>query len=69
VAGQVLKRQKPDEVKDCLSLCKAKSLKGIIVATEIFDLKEEPTDKGGIRVLYRLSAGWKLGSAKEGEFD
>lgn len=31
-----------------------KKLKELILATEYFDISEEPTDKGGIRVLYRI---------------
>lgn len=31
-----------------------KKLKGIILATEYFDIREEQTDKGGIRVMYRI---------------
>jgi hypothetical protein len=26
----------------------------------VFDLKEEDTDKGGIRVIYKLKPGWEL---------
>ena len=34
-----------------------KSLKKLMLATEIFDIHEEATRKGGVRVLYRLKLG------------
>ncbi len=34
-----------------------KSLKALILATGLFDIVEEPTRKGGIRVYYRLKPG------------
>ena len=30
-----------------------KTLKELILATEFFDIREEPTKKGDVRVLYR----------------
>jgi hypothetical protein len=35
------------------------SLKKLIQASEIFDIHEEATLKGGARILYRLKADWK----------
>lgn len=64
IAGKILKTQKPGEVADCLKQCGVKTLKGIILATGIFELKEEPTGSGGIRLLYRLSPGWELSEHK-----
>jgi hypothetical protein len=37
-------------------------LKELILATKIFNIYEEPTKKGGKRVLYRLKDEWKLSS-------
>ncbi len=65
VAGKILKTQKPEEVASCLKLCGVKTLKGILLASEIFELKEEPTSSGGIRLLYRLSPGWELSDSKK----
>lgn len=64
IAGKILKTQKPEEVADCLKQCWAKTLKGIILAAEIFDLKEEPTDNGGVRLLYKISPEWELSDHK-----
>jgi len=64
VAGRILKTQKPKEVADCLKQCGTKTLKGVLLAAEIFDLKEEPVGNGGIRLLYRISPGWELSDNK-----
>ena len=65
VAGKILKTERPEEVSSCLKLCGVKTLKGILLASEIFELKEEPTSSGGIRLLYRLSPGWELSEHKK----
>lgn len=65
VAGKILKTERPEEVAACLKQCGVKTLKGIILATDVFELKEEPTDSGGIRLLYRLSPGWELSEHKK----
>ena len=31
-----------------------------MVATELFDMKEESAERGGVRVLYRLKPDWTL---------
>ena len=43
----------PEELKDMKEKYGHKKLKNFILATQVFDLKEEATDKGGIRLLYR----------------
>jgi hypothetical protein len=65
VAGQILKTQKPEEVAACLKQCGVKTMKGILLAAGIFELKEEPTGSGGLRLLYRLSPGWELSEHKK----
>jgi hypothetical protein len=69
VAGKILKTERPEEVARCLKQCGVKTLKGIVLAAEIFELKEEPTGNGGIRLLYRLSPGWELSENKSTECD
>jgi hypothetical protein len=64
VAGQILQNQQPEEVANFKKQFGCKTLKEIILAPELFDFKEEPTDKGGVRVLYRLKEGWELSSSK-----
>lgn len=53
-AGQVIKQHAPDEISALHEKYGHKTLKGLVLATELFDLCEESTDRGGIRVLYRL---------------
>jgi len=60
IAGQLLKQHAPEEVAALKERYGYKSLKSLIQATGIFDIHEEPTDKGGIRLLSRLSSDWKL---------
>jgi hypothetical protein len=60
IAGQIAHKNEPDEIVFISKNYKVKSLKELILATGVFDLNEEPTDRGGIRVLYRLKAGWEL---------
>jgi hypothetical protein len=39
---------------------KCKTLKDLIQKSEIFDVVDEPTPKGGRRATYRFKDGWKL---------
>lgn len=59
-AGQIIWKQAPEEITDVYQKYGHKTLKGLILATELFELKEEPTKKGGIQVLYRFKPGWKF---------
>jgi len=61
-AGQVLQTQQPEELANFKKQYGYKSIKEIILATQLFDFMEEPTQNGGIRVLYRLQDGWELSS-------
>jgi len=60
IAGQLVKHHAPEELALLKKSYGHKSLKGFILATEMFDIYEEATKKGGVRVLYRLKPGWKL---------
>lgn len=64
IAGQVLQNQQPEEVANFKKQYGFKSLKEIILAPELFDFKEEVTEKGGVRALYRLKEGWELSSSE-----
>lgn len=57
-AGQLVKKYAADELVDLKQRYGYKSLKELILATEIFDLFEEATESGGIRVLFKLKPGW-----------
>ena len=63
IAGQLVKQHAPEELALLKEKHEYKSLKSLILATEIFDIYEEETEKGGTRVLYRLKAGWELSQA------
>jgi hypothetical protein len=59
-AGQLAQKHAPGEMLALREKYGHKTLKQLLIATELFDLKEEATEKG-IRVLYRLKPEWKLG--------
>jgi len=63
IAGQLIKQYAPEELALLKEKNEYKSLKSLILSTEIFDVYEEETKKGGTRVLYRLKAGWELSQA------
>ncbi len=60
VAGQLAKLHVPEEVMMLQERYGHKSLKSLIIAAEIFDIQEEITQKGGVRVLYRLKPDLQL---------
>lgn len=53
-AVNFIRQQDPEEFVDLEKRYGHKKLRAIILATEFFDISEESTDKGGIRVLYRI---------------
>ena len=53
-AGQLLRKFAPDEIATINERYGHKSLKNFILAAGLFDIRDEPTEKGGTRVLYRL---------------
>jgi hypothetical protein len=55
-AGQQLRQHASEELSVLKERYGHKTLKALILATELFDVLEEPTAKGGIRVFYRLKA-------------
>lgn len=59
MAGTLVKNQAPEEYSLMKEKYGYKSLKAMILATGIFDIYEEPTKDGGVRVLYRLKSGWE----------
>jgi hypothetical protein len=59
-AGQFLKEHAPKEIESLKEHYGYKTLKSFIQATEIFDIMEEKTSKGGNRVLYRLKPDWTI---------
>jgi hypothetical protein len=59
-AGNLIKEHAPEEFDQMKVKHGYSSLKKLIQASEIFDIHEEATSKGGARILYRLKAGWEL---------
>jgi len=57
-ADRLLRLKAPEEMAALRERFGHKTLKGLIVATGMFDLHEEPTAKGGIRELYRPKPGY-----------
>lgn len=59
-AGQLLHQNAPDQLKEVKKKYKCKTLKDLILTTEIFDFEEESTPKGGRRAIYRFKDGWGI---------
>jgi hypothetical protein len=56
VAGHFLHQYAPDEMANLKNKYGHSTLKGVILATDLFEIFEEPTNKGGVRVLYKPKA-------------
>jgi hypothetical protein len=59
-AASSIRQHVPEEVANLKERYGYKKLKDIILVTEFFDVTEEPTNKGGIRVLYRIKPDLKF---------
>ena len=59
-AGLLVKKHAPDELALLHKGTEHKSLKSLMVKTEMFEFNEEKTKKDGIRVLYKLKDGYEL---------
>ena len=42
-----------------------RTLKKLLLATELFDIEEEPTPKGGTRTIYRINPRFELQIQRE----
>jgi hypothetical protein len=56
-AAQFIREHAPQELADFPKRYGYKSLTSIVLETGFFDIREEPTGKGRIRVLYRIKPG------------
>ncbi len=54
VAGDLVRHEQSEEMSALKQRYDHKTLKDVILATGQFDIKEEQTKKGGVRMLYRL---------------
>lgn len=53
-AASFINQNEPNELSNLEKRHGHKRLKSFMLATEFFDVCEEPTDNGGVRVLYRI---------------
>lgn len=53
-AGQRIQKEVPGQLATLKERYECKNLRELIVATELFEIIEEITEKGGLRTLYRL---------------
>lgn len=65
-AGHLIKRDAPDELEGLRERFGYATLKGVLLATELFDLADEPTPGGGTRAIYRINERWRLESPATG---
>jgi len=63
IAGTLVKQHAPDELALLHKGTEHRSLKSLMLKTEMFEFNEEKTNKGGIRVLYKLKDGYELSYA------
>lgn len=61
-AGHLIKEHAPEELDKMRERHGSSSLKKLIEASEMFEIHEEATLKGGIRILYKLKEGWMISS-------
>ncbi len=60
-AGRLVQAHAPEEVAAMKERLGQPTLKGLLLAAELFDVRDEPTAKGGVRTVYRIKPGWVLG--------
>jgi len=60
LAGRLVKQHAPDELAALHKGTEHKSLKSLMLKTEMFEFDNEPTSKGGNKALYRLKEGYEL---------
>ena len=59
-AGHLIKRAAPEELEKLGERFGHATLKAVLLATELFDVAEEPTPGGGSRTIYRINERWQL---------
>jgi hypothetical protein len=59
-AGHLIKRDAPEELLDLRKRFGHSTLKGVLLATELFDVEEEATSSSETRTIYRINANWEL---------
>jgi hypothetical protein len=61
-AGQLIKREAPDELQDLRTRFGHATLKAVLQATELFGVVDEALPGGGTRTIYRINERWRLES-------
>lgn len=64
LAGPEIRRVLPGKMKPLKKQFGCKTLKELMLVSELFDIIDEPTEKGGIRVLYRPKPELACGASK-----
>jgi hypothetical protein len=59
-ADQLIREHAPEEIAALKERYGKESIQELIQATDVFEITEETTKKGGVRVLYRLKPEWTL---------
>jgi hypothetical protein len=59
-AGHVIKRHASEELEDLRDRFGHSTLKEVLLATELFDVEDEPTSGGGTRTIYRINSRYAL---------
>jgi hypothetical protein len=59
-AGQLIKREAPAELEDLYKRLGYAKMKGILLASELFDVADEQTRGGGTRTIYRINGRYAL---------
>lgn len=59
-AGHIVKSLEPETLENLVERYGQRTLKKVLEATELFDIAEEPTPKGGARTIYRINQRYEL---------
>lgn len=59
-AGNLIKREAPDELENLNKRFGHRNLKGVLVAAELFDVTDEQLPDGGARTIYRINDRYQL---------
>lgn len=59
-AGQVVRQLEPAELDGMAERYGHRTLKRLLLATELFDVQDEPMPRGGTRTIYRISPRYEL---------
>lgn len=64
-ACNVIRQLEPEELTQLFLRYGHRTLKKLLLASELFDIEEEPTPKGGTRTIYRINPRFELQIQRE----